>query len=71
MTEQEKLNLLEEIMEADSGTLRPDSALRDLPDWDSMAALSFVAMLKEQFGKTVGGQQLRSFTTVRQLIDLM
>lgn len=51
MTNQEKITLLEEMMELDSGTLNEDIALTDIEEWDSMAALSLIVVMDENFNK--------------------
>ncbi|MBR4877463.1 MAG: hypothetical protein IKU14_07115 [Rhodocyclaceae bacterium] len=71
MNIQEKLAKLEEIMDLDEGTLRPDMALEDVEEWDSLAALSYVVMMADDFGKTIPGPQVRAFKTVQDILDTM
>ena len=71
MSQQEKLAALEEMMELDSGFLSPSMPLDDIDEWDSMAALSFVVMMKDEFSKTVTGQQIRSMQSVQDILDMM
>lgn len=71
MDTQEKLAALEDIMELDEGTLTPDMELDDIDDWDSLSALSFVVLLGDEFNRKVTGQQIRSFTTIQDLLDVM
>ena len=71
MTLKEKLAALEDIMELDDGELSPEMLLDDVDDWDSMSALSFVVLIKDEFGKTITGQQIRAFQTVQDLLDVM
>lgn len=37
MPNEKKLELLEEMMELDAGTLTPETTLEDLEEWDSLA----------------------------------
>lgn len=71
MNEQEKLALLEEIMELDEGTLSVDDVLEDYEEWDSITALSFIAMMDEKFGKTVTGADIKGLHTVADAIEMM
>ena len=71
MTMQGKLVMLEEMMELDDGTLTPEMSLEDVEEWDSMAALSFVVLMKDEFDKDVTGQQIRAFQTVQDMLDIM
>ena len=54
MTQAEKIGLLEEMFEADAGTLKPETAL-DTLRWDSMSMLSLIALINEKFGKRLNG----------------
>ena len=71
MTLQEKLLALEEIMELDEGSLSPETLLENIDEWDSLAALSFVVLLKDEFDKAIPGQQIREFQTVQDMLDVM
>lgn len=71
MTTQEKLAALEDIMELDEGTLKPETSLDDIEEWDSLSALSFVVLLGDKFGRKITGQQIRDSKTVQDLLDVM
>lgn len=71
MNEQEKLAALEEIMELDEDTLTPETSLDDIEEWDSLAALSYVVLMGDEFNKKVSGQQIRAFKTVQDILDTM
>lgn len=71
MSEKEKLALLEEIMDLDEGTLSLVDALVDLDEWDSISALSFIAMMDEKFQKTISGEDIKKLVTIADAIALM
>ncbi len=71
MTNQEKLQLLEEIMELDEGTLKEDMLLSDIDEWDSISLLSFMAMMDEKFSKNITGSEVKIQKTVGDLMSLM
>jgi acyl carrier protein len=71
MTNQEKIALLEEMMELDSGTLNEDTALTDIEEWDSMAALSLIVVMDENFNKKLSGAQIKGFKSVQDILDFM
>ncbi len=48
-----------------------DSVLRDFEDWDSLAALTLVSRMDEDFGVTVLGEELARVTTVGELWALV
>lgn len=71
MNDKEKLAALEEIMELDEGSLTPESRLEDLEEWDSLAALSFVILLGDEFGRQITGKEIRAFETIGDMMAVM
>jgi acyl carrier protein len=71
MTVQEKLVLLEEMMELDEGILTLETELDDLEEWDSIAVISFIAMIDDEFNKTIKGSQIKEFKTVSDALAVM
>ncbi len=71
MTDQEKVGLIEEILEMDAGTLTKDSVLEDLDEYTSMAKLSLIVMFDEEFDKKVTGAEVKAFKTVADIMVLM
>lgn len=71
MTTQEKLEKLEEIMDLDPNTLKEKDELEEYGEWDSIAALSFIAMMDEEFGKTVKGADIKALKTVADALAIM
>lgn len=70
MTQQEKIEALEEMFEVDAGVLKTGTAL-DTLRWDSMTMLSLIALVNERFGKRLTGIQLRAFKTVQDILVVM
>lgn len=71
MTNNEKISLLEEVMDLEEGTLKADTILSDLDVWDSLTRLSIIIMLEENFGKELKGEQIRSFKTIDDILNIM
>lgn len=71
MTNQEKIALLEEMMELDEGTLNESTLLKDLDEWDSMAALSLIVLMDETFSKKLTGTQIKEFKKAKDILDYM
>ena len=63
----EKLALLEDILDVDSGSLSCDQSLDDIDEWDSLSALSVVVMIKDEFNVKLTGAQVRAFKTIQDL----
>jgi len=69
MENQNILELLEEALEMDAGALSPDMKLEDLAEYDSMAKLSVIVLMDEEFGLKLTGEQIREFKNVQDIID--
>ncbi len=67
----EKLALIEEALDTEEGTLTPETLLSDVDEWDSIAALSLIVMLDEEFSVTVSGEQIKAFVTVNDILAHM
>ena len=71
MTDQEKLALLEEAWELEEGTLTLDTVLADVDEYDSMAKLSLIVMMDDEFGVKLTGDVIKGFETVGDILKLM
>ena len=71
MTQEEKLALLEDMLELDGGTLKPETELNSIDEYDSMAKLSLIVLMDDEFGKKLNGEQIRAFKTVQDILDFM
>ncbi len=71
MTEQEKIAMLEEMMELDEGTLAADTALADIEEYDSMAKLSLIVLMEDEFDVKLDGDTIKGFETVGDVLKLM
>ncbi len=71
MTQEEKIALLEDMLELDSGTLKPEIELSSIDEYDSMAKLSLIVLMDDEFGKKLTGEQIREFKTVADILAFM
>ena len=71
MTNDEKIALLEDMMELEQGELNEEIVLDELESWDSMAKLSLIVLMDDEFGKKLSGAQIRSFVTIKDILDFM
>ncbi|MGE9935864.1 phosphopantetheine-binding protein [Butyricimonas virosa] len=71
MTQEEKIALLEDMLELDANTLTPETELSAIEEYDSMAKLSLIVLMDEECGKKLTGEQIRAFKTVQNVIDFM
>ena len=71
MTNEEKIALLEDMLELDNGLLKPETVLAEIAEYDSMAKLSLIVMMDDECGKKLTGEQIREFKTVQDILDFM
>ena len=71
MTNQEKIALLEETLEIDEGTLTEDMLLEDVEGYDSMAKLSLIVMMDDEFGVKLTGDMFKGFHTIGDILKVM
>jgi len=71
MTKSEFLRQLEGQMEIPEGTLNEHQALSDIEEWDSLAALLFIALADEKLGMTVAGNDIANSKKMSDLLALL
>lgn len=71
MTNEEKIAMLEEIMDLDEGTLSNESVLADFEEWDSLSKLSLVAEAKRKFGLVLTTDEMMKFETVKDVCEFL
>ena len=71
MTEREKLAMLEDMLELDEGDLTMDKALDDIDEYDSMAKLSLIVLMEDEFGIKLTGEMIKGFKTVGDIVAMM
>lgn len=71
MTQEEKIALLEDMLELDGGSLKPETELSSIDEYDSMAKLSLIVLMDDECGKKLTGEQIRQFVTVQDILDFM
>ena len=71
MENREKIAKLEEMMELEEGSLTEETLLDDVDEWDSVAAISYIALLDEEFGVSISAKEIKSFKTVADAISYM
>lgn len=71
MTVQEKLEVLEDILELDKGTLKVEDSLEDIDEWDSMSKLYLVTYVKKEMQKRLTVDEIKNFETVQDICDYL
>ena len=71
MTQEEKIAMLEDMLELDGGTLKPETELASIDEYDSMAKLSLIVLMDEECGKKLTGEKIRELKTIQDILDFM
>ena len=69
MTKEEFMQEFAELLENEE--VREDTKFRELDEWDSLAALSTISTIDDEFGVTINNKDLRSVETVGELYDMV
>ena len=69
MSKEEFVQAFVEILENDE--VGENTKFRELGEWDSLAALTAISVIGDEFGVTVINKDLRSVETIGELYDLV
>jgi len=70
MNKETFLRRLDEVMSLPQGTIQGDESLGALKGWDSVALMSFIALLDEELEIRVTGKQVMQCQTISELATL-
>jgi acyl carrier protein len=71
MNKEEFISLLEEASESDENSLSEETLLEELESWDSLAIVSFIALVDEHLEVTLSPDKLANAKTVQDLIVMV
>lgn len=62
-------NFAEQFDDMDASVLTPETEFRQLEDWNSLVALSVIAMVDEEYDVTIKGDDIRNSKTIEDLFN--
>lgn len=71
MTKQEFLTQLEEDLEISSVSLTPDTSIEEIEEWDSLAALTTVAIIDEHFGLDFSVSEMNNISSMNDIFRII
>ena len=71
MDQAEFFGQIEEILDSESGSVSAGSVVQDQDGWDSVAALSLIAMIDENYGVSLEGSEIIRCPTMGELFALV
>lgn len=71
MSKQEKIRMLEEMMELGEGDLEPGTVLEEIDEYDSFFKLYLVTYVKKEMEKRLTVAEIEEFKTVQDICDYL
>ncbi len=62
-------NFAEQFEDLKASDLKPDTVYKDLDEWSSLEALNVIAMVDEEYGITIKGDDIRKSKTIEDLFN--
>ena len=59
----------DEMTETPAGTITADTNYKELAEWGSLASLSIISMIDEEYGHLITGADVRARSTVKELYE--
>lgn len=64
-------NFADQFDDIDASTLKGDTVFKELDDWNSLVALSVIAMIDEEYDVTLKGNDITSSNTIEDLFNIV
>lgn len=64
-------NFADQFDEIDVDTLTSDTKYKELEEWSSLIALSVIAMVDDEYGVTLKGDDIRNSETIGDLYNIV
>lgn len=61
----------EQFDETDANQFAPETEFRELDEWSSLISLSIIAMVDEEYGVALKGNDFREATTIADLFEIV
>jgi acyl carrier protein len=64
-------NFADMLDDTDASLITEKTIFRDLEEWDSLTALSLIAMVDEEYSLKLTGDDIKNSTTIKDLFELL
>lgn len=64
-------HLVEQFDEIDPADVSPTTKFKELDGWDSLVAISLIAMVDAEYGKKLTGDEIRNAQSVSDLFEIV
>ena len=60
-----------ELQDTPAGEINADTNYKDLDEWGSLASLSIISMIEEEYDKLITGADVRAKNSIKELYDFV
>ncbi len=60
-----------ELEDTPADQLTPETNYKELDEWGSLASLSIISMIEEEYGKLITGADVRARNSIKELYDFV
>jgi acyl carrier protein len=60
-----------ELEDTPADQLTPETNYKDLDEWGSLASLSIISMIEEEYGQLITGADVRARNSIKELYDFV
>lgn len=64
-------NFADQFDETDTEVFTPETRFRDLDEWSSLIGLSIILMVDEEYGITLGAEDMKKAETIEDLYNIV
>ena len=64
-------NFANQFDETDADVFTPETRFRDLDEWSSLIGLSIILMVDEEYGITLGAEDMKQAETIEDLFNIV
>lgn len=64
-------NFVNILDDTDASLIQADTIFRDLDEWDSLTALSLIAMADEEYSVKLTGEDIKSSVTLSDIFEII
>lgn len=61
----------DELQDTPAEEITPETNYKELDEWGSLASLSLISMIEENYGKLITGADVRARNSVRELYEFV
>lgn len=64
-------NFAEQFEETDTSEIKMETVFLDIDEWDSLIALSVIAMVDDEYGIKITGDDIRNSKTIEDIYNIV